>query len=293
MENSFKRILIASDLSEMDDRLMSFVAQLSKRVKVEKVYLLHIIPNMLVPEKVELEFHKMFTTEYPIDEKVKDMLKDKSMEHFDGSGFKVDIEVVEGKASKKLLEMVKLKEIDLLVIGNKEQSEGSGITARRVARKVDCNVLFVPTTLPKAIESILVPVDFSDYAVRALKTALILGKETATITALNIVNLMLSDRYYGVPVDPDHRKQMMDIAWDYFANLQKSEVFKNDHFKKEVVVNEHNNVSAQLRDYLGNNDFDMVVMGAKGHSVFEYFLMGSVTESFVNTYNKKPILVIR
>ena len=293
MKNSFKRILIASDLSEMDDRLMSFVQQLSKRVQVEKVYLFHVIPNMLVPANVDLEFHKMFTTGYPVDEKVRDVLTEKSLEHFDGSDFKVELEVVEGKAYTKLLEMVKLKEIDLLVVGNKEQSEGSGITTRRIARKVECNVLFVPLNLPKTIENILVPVDFSEYSIKALKTALHLGNQETKVTALNVVTLLLSDQYYGMTMNPKYRKSIVDMAWEAFGDLQKNHSFKDEEFQKEVVVNDYYNVSSQLRDYLRDRDFDMVVMGAKGHSVFENFLMGSVTESFVNAYSKTPILIIR
>ena len=293
MENPFKRILIASDLSEMDDRLLSFVKLLSNHVKIEKVYLCHIIPNMLVPANVDLEFHKMFTTGYPIDEKVKDVLLSKSNEQFGASDFKVDIEVVEGKAYTKLLEMIKLKEIDLLVVGNKEESEGSGITTRRLARNVKCNVLFVPITTPETINNILVPLDFSEYSIRALKTALQMGKDKASVTALNIISLLLTDHYYGLSMNSKYRKSIIDMAWEAFDELQKIDDLKGNSFHKDVVINDYTNVSTQLKDYLQKKEFDMVVLGAKGHSVFENFLMGSVTESFVNSYSKTPILIIR
>jgi nucleotide-binding universal stress UspA family protein len=292
MKNSFNRVLIATDLSEMDDRLLTFVAQLSKQVKIEKVYLAHIIPNMLVPIDSELEFHKMFTSGYPIDEKVRDVLKGKSMEYFEASDFKVEVEVVEGKAYSKLLEMVELKEIDLLVVGNKEKSEGSGITARKIARKAECNVLFVPHSPPEKIRQILVPIDFSAYSIRALKTA-IEWKKDVEVTALNVVNLLLTDQYYGIAMNPKYRKSVIDNAWEAFYDLQKQPDFKDADFHKDVVINNYSNVSSQLKDYLRKKDFDLIVMGAKGHSAFENFILGSVTETFVNIYAAKPILIIR
>jgi nucleotide-binding universal stress UspA family protein len=293
MKNSFNRVLVATDLSEMDDRMFAFIQQLSKQVKIEKLYLAHIIPNMLLPIDSELEFHKMFTSGYPIDEKVRDVLVGKSLEYFEGADFKVEVEVVEGKAYSKLLEMVELKEIDLLVVGNKAQSEGSGITARKIARKAECNVLFVPQSPPKQIKQVLVPVDFSAYSIKALKTAIQLSMKEVEVTALNVVNLLLTDQYYGIAMNPKYRKSVIDNAWEAFYDLQKQPEFEKVEFHKDVVINNYNNVSTQIKEYLREKDFDMIVMGAKGHSVFENFILGSVTETFVNIYASKPILIIR
>ncbi len=293
MKNIFNRILIASDLSEMDDQLMAFIQVLSKQIKIEKMYLYHIIPNMLVPANSELEFHKMFSAGYPIDEKVRDVLKGKSLKYFENADFDIDIEVVEGKAYQTLLDKVKLKEIDLLVVGSKKQSEGSGITTRRIVRKAESNVLFVPPTFSKNIKNILVPIDFSEYSIKALKMALDLAGDDRQVTAVNVVSTLLSDQYYGMTMNPKFRQSIIDNAWEAFDSFQKSHGLSNAAFEKDVIINNYNNVASELKDYVQGKDFDMVVMGAKGHSVFENFLLGSVTESFVNTYTQTPVLVIR
>lgn len=293
MGNSFKRVLIASDLSETDDLLMSFVQQLSKQMKIEKVYLSHIIPNILVPAGSEVEFHKLFTAGYPLDEKVRDVLVGKSLDYFDQKEIDVEVEVVEGKAYTKLLETIKEKEIDLLVVGNKSQSEGSGITARRIARKVGCSVLFVPQTPVKKINRVLVPIDFSDYSGNALKTALELGKNQWEVSAMHVVNLLRSDQYYGITLNPEFRQTMVDKAWEAFHDFQKKMGLPDADFEKEVVINNFTNVAAQIKNYLKDKDYDLIVIGARGHSVFESFLLGSVAETFVNTFVEKPILIIR
>lgn len=295
MISSIKRVLVATDLTEMDDKLLSFVRQISERVKIEKIYLTHIIPNMLVPANAELAFHKMFSSGYPIDEKVRDVLLGKSSQYFEGTDIDVAFEVVEGKAYQKLLEMIELKNIDLLVVGNKEQSEGSGITARRIARKAKCNILFIPENIPEKINEILVPIDFSKNSARALKNALSLSNGNTLVTAVNIIQMLHTDYYTGLAMNIDFRESMREKAIDAFDDFQLEYVSNKDRdrLKTEVVINETDNVTTQLKDYLRRHKFDLIVMGAKGHTLFELFLMGSVTESFVDSYAKTPVLVIR
>ena len=59
----------------------------------------------------------------------------------------------------------------MLVVGKKEVSEGSGITARRVARNAACNILFLPVNSFQEVEHLIVPIDFSSNSLQALHTA--------------------------------------------------------------------------------------------------------------------------
>jgi nucleotide-binding universal stress UspA family protein len=51
-------------------------------------------------------------------------------------------------------------------------------------------------------------------------------------------------------------------------------------------------VHESIINYFDNNDFDILVMGAFGHSRFKGFIFGSITEKIISRI-KKPILLLR
>ena len=126
----FSRVLLALDLSEMDQRLMKYVAGHSRIFGMEKFYFVHIMENFIMPRNVDVQFQKLFAPEHPIDEKVRDKLLLDIKQAFGGlPQAEYSVEVIEGKPYEKLIHWTKVKEIDLLVAGKKAISEGSGITA--------------------------------------------------------------------------------------------------------------------------------------------------------------------
>ena len=117
-----------------------------------------------------MEFHKLFAPEYPVDEKIRDKIALDVQDTFESlKGIDLSIEVREGAPYEKLIHWTDVKDVDLLVVGQKQTSEGSGITAKRVARKSKCNVLFIPEKASSDISNILVPIDFSDNSAKAFK----------------------------------------------------------------------------------------------------------------------------
>ena len=293
MNTAFQKVLIATDLSEADDYLLTLVRQLSERVPVKEVHLAHVIPNILVPSTTEIEFHQMSNLSYPIEEKIKDVLTGKTLELLHEANFKVEMEIVEGTAYRELLKLLETQSFDLLVVGNKKKSEGSGITARRIARKAPSNVLFVPDREIPALKNILVAVDFSENSARALQTALDLSRGEIPVTVLYVIRTLQTDQYYGLTLTSRFRDSLMEDAWKAYDKFITKYNFSKARIKPEVVINDYNNVASQLKDYLRNHEFEMVILGAKGHSMFENFLYGSVTESFLSTYHDEAVLVIR
>ena len=70
---------------------------------------------------------------------------------------------MEGIPYEKLIHWIKVKEIDLLVVGHKEVSDGSGITAKRVARTSKCNVIFVPEDFNKKLEYLVLKTGMNHF----------------------------------------------------------------------------------------------------------------------------------
>ncbi len=294
---SFNRAMVALDLSTMDRQLLEYLASLGPLLGIRKVYLLHAIPDFTMPENVDVEFHKLFNPEYPIDEKIRDKIALDVQELFSNvPGIEFVIEVVEGKPYEKLLHWANVKEVDLLVVGHKKISEGSGITPRRVARKAECHVLFVAPESPRQIKRIAVPIDFSDNSLRALEKALTIKRDQpdVAVQCIYIVDMPPAD-YYIRPFDnTGYRRLLLDSAQNaYRGFLEENQIDSQQLMEAEFIPNEYSNVAAHLSEYVGQNPIDLVIIGAQGHSAFEHFIFGSVTERFVERCKSRPVLVMR
>ena len=293
---SFRRIIVALDLSEADRHILQYLAANAGLMGIEKAYFVNIMLDFTVPKHVDVEFQKLFAPEYPVDEKVRDKLGFDIQEAIDEStGLEYSIEVIEGKPYEKLLHWIKVKEADLLVVGKKEVSEGSGITARRVARNANCNILFLPANGYMEIEHIIVPIDFSNHSLHALHAALDLKsrKDELSIHGLYIVDLPPEDYYSRSRPGTGYRGVLMESAQIAYDSFIRDNNLPLDQIEMAFLENKQHDIAGHIEDFATGKPNSMIIMGAKGHSPFETFLFGSVTEKLAERYNKLPILVVR
>ncbi len=296
MKNRFERILVGLDLSDADKNILQATAALIPALGAKTVYFFHVMPDFSMPADVEVEFHKLFAPEYPVDEKIRDKIARDVAEYFgEAPGVALHIEVVEGRPFQKLMHWIAVKEIDLLVVGQKQQQEGSGIVARRVARQSNCHVLFVPTEVQPDLHKILVPVDFSEASAGALRVAVALAatRKNTDLQVLYVVDMPPAD-YYMRTFDSDgFREVLRQSAKTAFANFIKTQEFERDTFQQVIVDNQYSNVALHIAEYAGNTGAGLIVIGAQGHSALENFIFGSVTEKVLAHQTGKAILVVR
>lgn len=291
----FRRLLAALDLSSMDKDILKFLAVNASLLGVEKAYFLHIMPDFSSPRNMDVEFQKLFAPEYPIDEKVKDKLSLDAEEIVGKDTFSYDIEVIEGKPYEKLLRWVKIKEIGLLVVGKKAFSEGSGITAKRVTRNAGCNVLILPTGAEANIRRVVVPLDFSANSLKALNSALSLKRlnEELKVEGVYVVDLPPDDYYSRSKPGSGYRGVLMESAKAAYHQFTEEHDIDLDTLEMKFLENTGNSVARHLQDFAEQQSGTLVLMGAKGHSPFENFLFGSVTEKLADAPSAVPILVVR
>lgn len=293
---AFRRIIVALDLSETDRHILQFLAANAALMGIEKAYFLHIMPDFTVPRHVDVEFQKLFAPEYPVDEKVRDKLGFDIQEAFgDDVGLEYSIEVIEGKPYEKLLHWTKVKEADLLVVGKKEVSEGSGITARRVARNARCNILFIPADGYSEIDNLIVPLDFSAHSLHAIRAALDFKnrKEEAVVNGLYIVDLPPEDYYSRSRPGTGYRGILMESAQVAYDSFVKDNNLSGADIEMHFLENKQHDIAGHIEDFALSKPNSMIVMGAKGHSPFETFLFGSITEKMAERFNRLPLLVVR
>lgn len=293
---SFRRIIVALDLSEADRHILQFLAANAALMGIEKAYFVHLMPDFTLPKQVDVEFQKLFAPEYPVDEKVRDKLGFDIQEAFgEEAELEYSIEVIEGKPYEKLLHWIKVKEADLLVVGKKEVSQGSGITARRVARNAKCNILFVPVNGYSEIENIVVPLDFSNHSLHAIQAAQAFKarKPEADIHGLYVVDLPPEDYYTRSRPGKGYRGVLMESAKIAYDSFVKDNGLSREEIEMNFLENKQHDIAGHIEDFALEKPHSMIIMGARGHSPFETFLFGSITEKMAERVNALPLLVVR
>lgn len=290
------RVLMAVDLSPMDERLMKALYCYHRFLHIHKAYFLHVMPSFSVPKDAGIEFHSLFSTEYPVDEKVSDKISLDLKEVFgDDPPFASQIDVREGHPLTKMLSWIKVKEIDWLMVGRKKQSEGSGITGRRVARQSNCNVFFVPDASLRATKKILLPIDFSENSARALRQAYnwkLLDSEVE-IECMYVIDLPPSDYYLRPVPRSGFQAVLRNSAEQAYTRFIKKYELEHIPVKMVYQENTYSNIANHIYDYIKGHEIDLLMMGAQGHSALNNFIFGSVTERLVERCSDIPILVVR
>lgn len=295
---TYQRALIALDLTHNDEALLSYTGFISKPFHTVSAYFVHIIPDFTQPDKVDIDpdFQKIVHPEFPVDEHVKEKLVKEVETHFGSPpGVKVQVEVIEGKPYQKLLHWVDVKNIELLVAGHKKVDQGSGIAVKRVARNAACNVLFVPETAKPEIHEILVPVDFSDNSSRALRVALDLKKSLpeVNVTTVHIVPQPAAVYYAPEFNDPRFAKLLMQTARESHITFLEKNRLQSGDIKEVFIEDSYANIPRHIAEFADPGKFDLMILGATGHSAFNQLFFSSVTESVVERCREIPVLVVR
>ncbi|HWS60896.1 MAG TPA: universal stress protein [Flavobacterium sp.] len=141
------------------------------------------------------------------------------------------------------------------------------------------------------MKRILVPVDFSEYSIEALKVASqIAKKNNFEIILLHLLELPhQSADAYG------NGNSIPEIIFFKNKAIEKLEELMDSTFLKGIEIFESiefNKVDIGVIDACKKNNVDLIVMGSHGTSGFNELLVGSNTEKVVR-YSKIPVLVIK
>jgi nucleotide-binding universal stress UspA family protein len=142
------------------------------------------------------------------------------------------------------------------------------------------------------MKNILVPIDFSKPSEYASKVAARIAKKTnATIYLIHLIELPRGVMDMGAGSSYSIPESML-----YLRKIRKKILrFKDDIFSNDIKVEyfiKLNNPFEGIQKYADKIDADLIIMGSKGHSIFEEILIGSNTEKVVRS-SKRPVLIVK
>lgn len=148
------------------------------------------------------------------------------------------------------------------------------------------------------MKRILVPTDFSEQANFALEAALAIARKTgASIKLLSVVEMVPSSTNFSVTGDitvPDSMDQVYTLQLLESTRKRMHKLMDSvDHAGVEIVHEiEVDRVISKIKRTIEEDQVDLVVMGSKGSSGLDEFLIGSNTEKVVRSASC-PVLTVK
>lgn len=288
---SFPKILVALDFSTLDKTLIKYSHFIVEKFGANSIQFIHVVPSHIAPDSLDNSIQK---DSLPIEKYQKELKEDIQVIFGEMKDADINLSVVAGKPQTELLKQIEESNPDLLVLGKKEISGGSGILAQRIARKAKCAVCFITEEVNLDFQNILVPIDFSSYSLRALKTALHLKEQSKQIkiTALHLIDVPMTA--YKVNRNKDEIiRRLKATAKHSFNQLLTQNQLQKSQFDFKVLLNDDFDVSRYIKKTAFSEKSDLIIIGAKGHSGLSGFVFGSVTENLISTKDTPSVLVVR
>ena len=284
-----KSLLVGLDLTEMDANLIRYASIVTRDFDLSNVYFIHVERNLELPEKVIKEYDEVIT---PVDEGIRQKIDDEVDKYFNpGVTVDVHISVKEGNPVEKILRYSKIKNVDIILLGRKVKLRGSGVVTNSITRKSPCHLLLVPEDLKVTrIKKVLVPVDFSEHAARALDLAVeFANKEKAKVTCVNVYSVPAGyskiGKTYEEFADIIHGHSKRDFA-DFISKYDQP-------IKCEFLLSDDKDYAEEIVEFVEEVQPDIVFVGSKGRTNAAVILLGSIAEKLTLKLVRTPLFVVK
>ncbi len=255
---NFNHWIVSLDLSKMDEILVGYSSFLSTVKEPKTITFLHVIESGPTAINIAEQFPEIETRE-EFEEIIRNELNDKIEEHFNDSPIEVRLVIKEGKPTDQIVQVVNSLEPDLLIMGKKVGYAGEGVIPKRILKYVPTSILFVPENCRYNLESILVPVDFSDQSAKALQTANGLIKK-GEVTAQHIYEYRA--QFFPYMLSEEEKERI-----DNEIEKKKSEFMDQHSFSDKVNFILTHRQQERLADCVYEESIsqqsDMIIIGSK------------------------------
>jgi len=293
-----RQAMVALELGSTDNKILEYLDFVTSQVPTGSVYFLHVLPRFDVLSNILQREGASVISNYQINDEVVARMSREIRSRIDPrDGLHVEFDVKEGDPLEQLLEDAEDVHADLVVIGQKSGTDKHGILAKNLARKANSNTLIIPDKSKAQLRRIVVPIDFSENSIKALRTAIGLNEtleQKAEIVVLNVYE-MPNLSVYKIQRTREQFEKMLqndhEEAMDAFLNTQVPE--QRDEIRTRLVMQKTPGIAQYVMDLVEEEEGDLIVMGAKGHSKVELLLLGSVTEKVLGLNEHVPTLIVK
>jgi len=284
----FGKILVPVDGSHSCLHAKMLAVSVAKKFK-SKVTVVHVVSHEFMHPELKAQYQLPHSILHRIDEAYlqagKKIIRN-AEEMFKEAGIEVDARLVNSEdPAEYILEIVKDEGYDLVVIGNRAEHQSEryslGSFTEKVARHAECPVLIVKNK-PK-VKKLLIAVDGSKYADRALEYAVQLAKNYNAKLALVHVEEDKLIRIGGPQVE--------NCIGTVGECILKDAATKVEGVKFDKKL-EYGSPAEVIIKIAKKADVDIIVMGSRGLSSIGRFLLGSVSDD-ISMHARSSVLIVK
>jgi nucleotide-binding universal stress UspA family protein len=287
-QHFFRNILVPVDGSRFCFHAQMLASLIASRFK-SKVTVVHCISHECMHPELKAQYRLPPSILRKIEEVYLELGKKvirNAEELFRGAGIEVDARLITFEdPAEFILQLVKNEGYDLVIIGNRAgyQSEryALGSVTAKVARHAECTVFIVKKKT--LLEKILVAVDGSKHADRALEYSVQLAKKFRVDLAL----LHVEDDdliRFGGPQVLDCIGTVGECILENASNKIRGVAFGK--FLK------YGNPAETIIKMAQKGNIDLIVVGSRGLSSVKRFLLGSVSDD-ISMHARSSVLIVR
>ncbi|WP_299823944.1 universal stress protein [uncultured Pontibacter sp.] len=282
---SIEAMMVCLDLSDIDEKLVAFARSICERLEVRKVYFVH---NIKLYELGE-DFREMLG-DVDLSKEVEANIADIVAEQFTGA---CDHEILvseEPNTEVILADLVKRYKVKLTLLGKKMSDKSTGSLGTKLLRILPCSVLVFPETASFNIQKVLVPIDFSDTSVHALRLSKSLSDQLGL--QLEIMHVYrLPTQFFPLISEEKAVKKAEEVVRGKFADLQKRHQEIAD-VPYTLVRAANKSIAERIALQLEKGRHNLLVLGLKGNNPLPSLSLGSVPTEMYNTDINVPLWLV-
>lgn len=281
-----KNILVALDLSALDEQLIKYASYIAELTDAENVYFIHNIKKFETSELFQKEFDAM-NLENLIEKKI-----EKNIQNHYTAKIPHEVLISDDVYTESLINYTANKyAVNLVIVGNKNTYKGTGAVSGKLLRMLKCDVLSVPSNYMLPPKKLLCTTDFSTKSYKGIKRGLSIKDKTGgDLTCLNVHKIPA--QFFPLPtLKLDQIKDKIE------RHTQKSftKLFtklKTDEVTPESVLAGDDTVAEKVRK-VAKKEYDIVFISDRGHNNFTSLFVGSITEELFTHYLEVPLWVVK
>lgn len=298
MKPLIARILLSTDFSHCAARALDYALAMASCWRAE-LHVLHV-----------LEFLPGMNPEYPVNQMYLDQLRKEAAHRVNDiekraaeTGLSVRTTIDLGIPSQRIEAVAAQLGIDLIVMGTHGRTGLEhvlvGSTAERVVRTASCPVLTVKAGGDKPpkpavpgdlrVRRLLIPIDFSASSMEALEYGVQFAKQAGSaVTILHALEPVAYGLDFTLGRSAEWREQKNHLLGrlEVLCVLCMSNGVKADSVLKAGLP------ADSIREYIGRESPDLVIMGTHGRRGISRILSGSVAEGMLRLA-PCPVLTVR
>ncbi len=292
------RIVVVMSGDDEDRTLLQHAAVLAGGFDMQTVELLHVYEDPFVPPQLQTDGVSRPSHE-DLTQRMLDLY---SAQPGWPSSATVRTQLVKGPWVYTVLRHLRAEQADLVCVGHAagDQQPGLGARARGLCRKSPCSVLAVPLEQPAQYHRLLVPIDFSEPSLEALKAALHLanarqeqGKDCQVIPE-HVIDVPARFDVAGCSFE-DFAASLQQNSQQHWEQIQQ-DLPQAAQLPLRIDLIPHQDRSHDIAHRIAwaveTTQSDLIVCGSRGLSGLASFLLGSTVEGLL-TLTKQPLLCVK